>query len=132
MTRQRTGILNAGKIIPNRRDLQQEVPPLPSSKPDFSFREVPDEFNPQKVVKIDSIPDLFKTIERMMMGLQRLNAEFCLKGDEVGTFWLVPAYTSERLTRNEVSFEDAAKLTVLVAAFGGKVVSMKFLVNQTE
>jgi len=85
--------------------------------------------DPAQLVNIDDIPALFKTIERMMRGLRDLNAEMLLRmgsGEEV---WLVPAYTQEpgEDGRKEISFEDAAKITVLCASFGGTVESLRFL-----
>lgn len=85
----------------------------------------PESMDPSKVVDFDDIPSLFRSIERMMRGLRDLNAEFCMKGDRIGEIWLVPAYTEQ--DRNEICFEDAAKIVVVCGSFGATVEEMKFI-----
>ena len=118
-----------GKIIPAVGGVQR--PPSPTKGagiPDWEISKKPDSMNPDKVLSIESIPELFKTIERIMGELMTLNAEFCLKGEKFPEVWLVPVYTSAKnSTRREISFGDAAKLVVLTAAFNGEITEMKFL-----
>lgn len=91
----------------------------------LKVNETPESMDPSKVVNFDDIPGLFRSIERMMRGLRDLNAEFCMQGDRIGEIWLVPAYTDE--DRNEISFEDAAKIVVVCGSFGATVEEMRFV-----
>jgi len=51
-----------------------------------------------------------------------LNVEVCIRNESIGEVWLVPEYTGQ--DRKEISCEDAAFLTAVVAAFpGAKVTS---------
>ncbi len=51
-----------------------------------------------------------------------LNVEVCIRNESIGEVWLVPEYTDQN--RKEISCEDAAFLTAVVAAFpGAKVTS---------
>jgi len=88
--------------------------------------DVPDVINPARIVDLKDIPSLFQTIKRMLTSLRDLGCEFKLKLPDGDIFWLVPVYTNEP-GRNEVSFSDAASLTVVCAAFGGTVESMRFI-----
>lgn len=132
----RTGIAGpvppdrGGKIIPQVGGVQKPPPPRPLGEgmPDWDLPKKPSSIDPKTVFSIESIPQLFETIERIMNGLSKLNVEFCLKSDKIPEVWLVPAYTSQhKKTRRELRFEDAAKLVVLVSAFNGEITEMKFL-----
>lgn len=105
--------------------------PMPAYH-DLTVEEVPESMDPDKVVNLEDIPGLFRSIERLMRGLRDLNAEFCLKGENIGEVWLVPSYTHLKLKRREISFEDASKLVVVCASFGGKVEGIKFLDVERE
>jgi len=120
-----------GKILPGIQR-EQQVPTAPSLKddriPDWEIRNKPVSIDPERLINVDSIPDLFKSLERIMKGLSKLNAEFCIGSETMGEVWLVPAYTARnKKDRKEISFEDAAKLIVIVAGFNGEVKNMKFL-----
>jgi len=78
-------------------------------------------------IKLNSLENLFKTMHRMIASLSDLDAEFQLKLPDGTLFWLVPSYTAERERRNEISFNDAATVTVICSAYGGTVVQFKFL-----
>ena len=119
-----------GKIIPKVGGVQKPPPPEPpgNKMPDWDLPKKPRSINPETVFSIESIPHLFETIERIMGELSKLNVEFCLRSENIPEVWLVPAYTSERhKSRRELSFEDAAKLVVLVSSFNGEITAMKFL-----
>lgn len=109
--------------------------PVPNStkhKPLIPMAGSPDHMNPDTLLKLDSIDGLFKTIHRMITSLTDFNAEFQLKMPSGKLFWLVPAYTSEKATRREISFKDAATVTVICAAYGGEVVDFRFVDEAEE
>lgn len=107
-----------------------QAPPRASAPARMPLKvsKVPESMSPDKVVNLEDIPALFRTIERMLRELRDLNSEICLRIDSGEEVWLVPVYTDE--DRNEIKFEDAAKLVVVCAAFGGKITSMNFLDRQ--
>lgn len=109
---------SSGKIIPSRRSSL-------SNMPDWEMKKKPRSIDPDKIFSVDSIPDLFRTVEVIMKGLDKLNVEFCIGSERLGEIWLVPAYTTGN--RREISFEDAAKITAIVSALGGEVKEFKFL-----
>lgn len=78
-------------------------------------------------VELKSLDGLFKTMHRMISALGDLNAEFQLRMPDGTLFWLVPSYTSAKVERNEISFNDAATVTIICASYGGTVVQFKFL-----
>jgi len=128
----KTGISGAeppkrsGKIIPT----QETEPSKPASPkiPDWDFEKKPHSIDPTKVLSVESIPELFRSIEKIMHGLSKLNAEFCIAGKNIPEIWIVPAYTAKNgKERHEMSFADAAKMVVLVAAFNGVVEEVVFL-----
>jgi hypothetical protein len=119
-----------GKIIPTqtKAEVLPSLPRVDPEKPEWSFSKVSKIADPNSVISIESIPDLFRSIERIMQGLLTLNAEFCLSGERIPEVWLVPVYMpKEKRVRREISFDDAAKLVVIVAAFNGEIKEMRFL-----
>lgn len=89
----------------------------------WDVEEVPEGFDPSRVVNVGDVSSLFKTVERMMRSLGDLNVEFCLESKEYGRLWLVPCYTERE--RLELSFDDAAKLVIAASVFQGKVVALQ-------
>lgn len=98
--------------------------PQPRAK--IPITKTPEHLNPDTMINLSTIESLFTTMHRMITSLTDLNAEFQLQMPDGSTFWLVPAYSKDK-TRREVSFKDAATVTVICAAYGGEVVGFKFL-----
>lgn len=79
---------------------------------------------PRPLSEIKTLEGLYERHHKLVSSLANLNIEMCLELANGQRVWLVPEKTNEN--RKEITFEEAATMTLVCSSYRGQVVEMLF------